>query len=248
MKIVHIRDTLATMGFDVANINLGHFDEIGEFTAKKKRSSSEPNYAKVGAFFRPNYERGILMYHLIRATGAKSVLEIGHGRGYVTFCAAKAFHDMGITDGVVTSVDVQYDEKLLGGLGQVFPSDWFKHIKLVQGSSHEVLPKLQGTFDIVYVDGDHSYEGTKSDWENVKDRFNQAILFDDYHLPSKEDPGIQCSRMIDEIDWSSVGCDEPQMVRMDRRIFLDDRGFTDEQVDYGQVLAFKKGVTFDVDW
>ena len=54
------------------------------------------NEEKVGCFFRPNYERGILMYYLVRKLEIKSVLEIGFGRGYATFCMAKAMCDHGI--------------------------------------------------------------------------------------------------------------------------------------------------------
>lgn len=247
MKIVHIKEKLKELGVEVDQISLGRFDEIGEFCAKKKRDPNDPNYSKVGAFFRPNYERGILLYYLIRLTGAKKILEIGHGRGYSTFCAAMALHDSGISDGKITTVDVKFDQNLLQGLSQILPQEWFKLVQFVQGPSSEMIPKLEGNFDIVIIDGDHSYEGTKKDWEAVSNRFNKLVIFDDYHLPSKEDPGIQCRKAIDEIDYQSFDCDEPTLTKLDRRIFIDDRGYTDDQIDYGQVILNKKGI-FDDQW
>ena len=50
----------------IEDIKLGDFDIIGEYTAKKNRGQNSDLYRKVGCFFRPNYERGILIYSLIK--------------------------------------------------------------------------------------------------------------------------------------------------------------------------------------
>ena len=97
MKIVHIKDKLAELGVSVDEIVLGDFDAIGEYAAKKNRNPHEPLYKKVGAFFRPNYERGILLYYLVKKLGIKSYIETGFGRGYSALCVAKAFYDLGNT-------------------------------------------------------------------------------------------------------------------------------------------------------
>ena len=241
MKTVRIDKKLEEMGVALDSIQMGDFDFIGEFTAKRDRKPGDPNYKKYGAFYRSNYERGILIYYLIRQHNLSTFLEIGFGRGYATFCAARAFHDAGIMGRIVT-VEPALDEKFLGALQQVFPSDWFKYVNFARGTSQQVLPTIQERFDLVYIDGDHSYLGTKHDWEQCKDKWNQFLLFDDYHLPTKGDPGIQCSQLIDEVDDPSK-----ELIIMDRRMFFDDRRFTDEQIDYGQVLLTKPGATRD-DW
>ena len=71
MKKVFIKQKLTDIGVSIDDISLGDFDQIGEFTAKKNRSPESELYKKVGCFFRPNYERGILIYSLIN--GEKSV-------------------------------------------------------------------------------------------------------------------------------------------------------------------------------
>jgi hypothetical protein len=240
MRRISIKDKLRALDVTVEGIRLGDFDLIGDVTARKARGQDDPNYTKFGAFFRPNYERGILIYHLIRAGMLKSVLEIGFGRGYGALCAARAFHDAGIP-GRVTSVDPmpagvnelfwqQYQRELF----TVFP--WAsQYIDVKVGRSVDVVPSLTGPWDLVYIDGDHSYEGTRSDWNLIKDRWTQHVLFDDYHLPTKDDPGIQCSRAIDEIDDPSK-----ELVITDRRLFPDDRGLRDDQIDYGQVLLTRR--------
>jgi hypothetical protein len=241
VKTTNVKQKLEEMGVSLDSIVMGDFDHIGEYTAKRDRKPGDPNYKKYGAYYRSNYERGILIYYLIRQHSLSSMLEIGFGRGFSTFCAARAFHDAGIMGKVVT-VEPNLDDRFLQALANVFPQDWFKYVQFMRGTSQQVLPTLNQRFDLVYIDGDHSYAGTKHDWEQTRDKWDRFMLFDDYHLPSKNDPGIQCSQLIDEIDDPSK-----ELIIMDRRMFFDDRQFTDDQINYGQVLLTKPGAGRD-DW
>ncbi len=244
MKTIDIKQKLETMGVSLPSIVMGDFDYIGEYTAKRNRAQNDENYKKYGAFYRSNYERGILIYYLIRTYNMKSMLEIGFGRGYATMCAAKAFWDAGV-QGTVTTVDPNIDENYLKSLQQVFPAEMFKSIQFVKGTSADAYPQIEKKYDFVYIDGDHSYEGTKLDWEGCKNRFDKCLLFDDYHMKSKNDPGIQCSKLIDEIIEPEFGCVEKELILMDRLMFNDDRNQKDR--DYGQVLLTKEGIGRD-DW
>lgn len=241
MRTVGIKQKLEEMGVVLDSIQMGDFDYIGEYTAKRDRKPGDPNYKRYGAFYRSNYERGILIYYLIRKHNLSSMLEVGFGRGYATFCAARAFHDAGIVGKIVT-VDPALDENFIKALQTVFPGDWFKSVQFAKGTSQQVLPQINESFDLVYIDGDHSYEGTKFDWEQTKDKWNRHLLFDDYHLPSKGDAGIQCSQLIDEVNDPSK-----ELIIMDRRMFFDDRQLPDDKVDYGQVLLTKPGASRE-DW
>jgi len=234
IKTVGIKEKLEDLGVQLdRDIVLGDFDTIGEYTAKRSRSRGTDLYKSVGCFYRPNYERGILIYSLIKKYNIKSFLEIGFGRGYATFCAAHAMMEADI-DGRIVTVDPAIDEEQLKMLGSVFPKEWFDKIEFIKNRSDAVLPRIEESFDMVYIDGDHSYAGTKSDWEGTKDKFNKCLLFDDYHMPSKDHHDIDCAKVIDEIDDPSK-----ELIIMDRRIFLDDRDYPDEKVDYGQVLLTK---------
>jgi hypothetical protein len=236
MKRTMITEKLNQLGVDLENIPLGDFDLIGEYTAKKNRSRDSELYNNVGCFFRPNYERGILMYYLTQKMNFESVLEIGFGRGYSAFCMAKAMCDSGI-DGKITTVDPNFDENFLKQLTNIFPKEWFDKIEFCQGTSEVFYHENPfREFDFVYIDGDHRYEAVKTDWENCENRFNKALLFDDYHLPTKDSgPGIDCARLIDSIEN-----DTKEFLVMDRRIFFDDRRISDEDIDYGQVLLTSK--------
>jgi len=236
MKKMLIKEKLEKIGVIFEDICLGDFDLIGEYTAKKNRSRDSELYKKVGCFFRPNYERGILMYYLTRKLEFNSVLEIGFGRGYSAFCMAKAMCDHGI-DGKITTVDPNFNEQFLNQLAQIFPKIWFDKIDFVAATSDQYFEENPDKkYDFIYIDGDHTYHAVKKDWENSKDKFKKALLFDDYHLPTKESgPGIQCAELIDTIEDESK-----ELIIMDRRIFPDNRGYTDEEIDYGQVLLTKE--------
>ena len=108
MKKIYIKEKLEELIFSLDDIVLGDFDLIGEWCAKKQRGRDSELYKTAGAFFRPNYERGILIYSLILEYDIKSFLEIGFGRGYGTLCAAMAMHENG--GGTITTIDPNFDQ------------------------------------------------------------------------------------------------------------------------------------------
>tara|TARA_A100001515_G_scaffold127979_1_gene113944 strand:- start:1106 stop:2905 length:1800 start_codon:yes stop_codon:yes gene_type:complete len=243
MKVKNIKSKLEEIGIDLQNdIALGDFDLIGEYTARKNRDRNSRLYRTAGSFFRPNYERGILIYSLIKQYKIKSFLEIGFGRGYASFCAAMAFEQLGI-DGKIISVDPFFSQKqeYIQNLRQVLPSTWFDKITFINQKSSDFLPKVQKDFDLIFIDGDHSYDAVKKDWEYCKDKFTKFLIFDDYHIPPKNDPGIQVTAVVDNITGY-----HKEAILMDRRIFKDDRGISDDQLKDCQVLITKNKNKIDL--
>jgi hypothetical protein len=234
MNKVYIKDKLENLGFGLDDLILGDFDVIGEWCAKKQRGRDSELYKKAGAFFRPNYERGLLIYALILEYDIKSFLEIGFGRGYGTLCAAMAMQENG--GGKITTIDPNFDNSHINRLNQAFPKEWFDMISFVSRYSQDYLATNNEKFDFIYVDGDHRYESVKRDWELCKDRYEKVLLFDDY-IPANannSDADIECSKLIDDIVD-----DSKELIIMDRRIFFDDRRIPDDQINYGQVLLTK---------
>lgn len=231
LKQIGIREKLTELGSPVEDTMLGDFDIIGEHTAKKSRGRDNPLYKTVGCVFRPNYERGLLAAAMVKKYKPKKILEIGFGRGYWSTCVARTLHDLNIP-GEITSVDVQFNKQHIEMMSNSFPHEWLSKIKMVQGRSVDILPQLDEDFDLVYIDGDHTYTAVKNDWQNVKDHFKQFVIFDDYHLPtSPEQQEIQVARAVDEISDEYIR----ELVIMDREIFMDDRKLTSK--DYGQVIV-----------
>lgn len=234
MKQTHIVEKLSELNFDLEDFTLGDFDLIGEWCAKKQRGPDSELYKTVGAFFRPNYERGLLIYSLILEYDIKSFLEIGFGRGYGTLCAAMAMHENG--GGSITTIDPNFDQEHIDRLKQAFPKEWFDMITFVSDHSQNYLFEHDDSYDFIYIDGDHVYESVKRDWELCERIYNKVLLFDDYILPRDNiSSDIQCSTVIDSIED-----DSKELIIMDRRIFFDDRRLKDNEINYGQVLLTKE--------
>ena len=232
MRKIMIQEKLKEMGVYIEDIVMGDFDVIGEYTAKKSRTPDKQSYKSAGCFFRPNYERGILMYYLTRKREFNSILEIGFGRGYATMCMAKAMCDHGI-DGKITTVDPNLNEEFINQLTKIFPPAWFQKIEFVKSTSDVYYAdNPDKKFDFVYIDGDHRYDAVKNDWEYAKRNFNKNVLFDDYIFGDRQQKDIECSKAINEIEGF-----KKEVIIMDRRMFFDDRGKTDDEIDYGQVLV-----------
>jgi len=173
-----------------------------------------------------------LIYALITKFRLESFLEIGFGRGYSSLCASMAFRDAGI-DGKVVTIDPEIDEEYLKNLCNFIPKEFFNCITFIKQKSEIALPQINEKFDLILIDGDHSYDAVKSDWENTKNMYEKFLIFDDYILPSNKnnDGGIQCATLVDQIED-----DSKELIFMDRRIFFDDRLLNDDEIDYGQVL------------
>jgi predicted O-methyltransferase YrrM len=241
VKNINIREKLIELGSPVETFLLGDFDAIGEYTAKKGRTRDSQLYGSVGCFFRPNYERGLLAAAMVKRYKPKRILEIGFGRGYWTLCAAKAMVENGI-EGEIVTVDPKFDQQHIKLIETLFPREWLERINMAQGQSADIIPQIEGHFDLVYIDGDHTYNGVRSDWNLIKDRFDQFVIFDDYYMsPSATARDVAVARAVDEIPSSY----EREFIVMDRMLFMDDRGDVDK--DYGQVVLRKHDFIEPVD-
>lgn len=93
---------------------------------------------------------GELLHFLVKATRATRVLEIGTSHGYSAIWMGLALEETG---GRLTTIEIDHTRHELArrhvgeaGLGQ--------RITLIQGDAHAELPKLEGSFDFVFLDAD----------------------------------------------------------------------------------------------
>ena len=141
--------------------------------------------------------------------GSKSVLEIGSSFGG-TLKQMASVMPRGST---IVAVDMPSDEtpKYLNqqaSLKEVCRqlSILGANVQLILGDSHsaQVIERVShyAPFDFVFIDGDHSYEGMKKDWENYGP-MGKVIAFHDIAggLP-------ECKRCWDEIKATGVHTEE----------------------------------------
>lgn len=85
----------------------------------------------------------------------------------------------------------------------------FKDFTLIEGDSRETsvieFTRDQGPFDFIFIDGDHTYEGVKADWENYHDMVKPGGAVG-FHDTSRMGEGwmskVEVRKLLEEI-WAS---------------------------------------------
>lgn len=103
----------------------------------------------------------------------EKILEIGIGhdafssRVFLEHCAAE-----------ITNID----KGDWGGNSEKFVAEFGSRFKFINGRSEVEMPKLKEKYNLIFIDGDHAYEGCKSDILNAQKLLapGGVILMDDY--------------------------------------------------------------------
>ena len=77
-------------------------------------------------------------------------------------------------------------------------------IKLIQGNSKKTLKKfvkLKKKIDLIFIDGGHSVNTIKSDWDNIKKIMTKktVVIFDDYYHDELIKKKFGCNKIIDNL-------------------------------------------------
>jgi cephalosporin hydroxylase len=143
---------------------------------------------------------------LARIGQPSCLIEIGAGSGgmLAAFCAAAA------DEATVVSVDLEG-----GPFGEGAPTEQLRNranskpgqtLHLVRGDSHDASVRdhvgglLPRPADLLLIDGDHTYDGVKTDYELYKAlvRVEGMIAFHDI-LPHDQDPNCEVNRLWQEL-------------------------------------------------
>jgi len=121
----------------------------------------------------------------VKLDKVSNILEIGRNNGY-----SFGFFKFCFPDAMVVSVDIhrtKTSDKI---------SKLFENFTFIDGTSYEIK-KHNIIFDIVFIDGCHTFEWCKNDWENIQSNIseNSVIFFDDLDYG---DGGVQ--RFFDTIN------------------------------------------------
>jgi len=107
-------------------------------------------------------DEAAFLFRLVRSIPSAQIMEIGRGRGGSTFLFAVA----GDSGSTVTSVDIEpRNEDLLRAALE--KSGLAHKVHLLTGNSHEA-PAREDHYELVFIDGDHSREAVRRDYEHWK--------------------------------------------------------------------------------
>ena len=90
------------------------------------------------------------LHLMVRATRAKSVLELGTGYGFATIWMGLALEE---TDGKITTVEILAD-RAQAARKNVGDARLSERVIFKEGDAHQVVPTLDGTFDFVLLNAD----------------------------------------------------------------------------------------------
>ncbi|WP_298554922.1 O-methyltransferase [uncultured Algibacter sp.] len=153
--------------------------------------------------------QGRLLSMISKLVNPKSILEIGTYTGYSALCLAEGMQ----TDGVIHTIDI--NEELVDFQRKYFDkSGYGRQIHQHLGNALDIIPNLDTTFDLVFIDADK---------ENYSNYFN--VIIDKLNLG-----GIILS---DNVLWSGKVLDNT---------FKKDDTSTPALIDYNALLKSDKRV------
>ena len=133
-------------------------------------------------------DSGWLLHGLVRSMKPSFCVEIGSAHGWSSCLIALALEENG--NGELWAFDPHIENKWSDVHPQSTLSSLTRNLKKV-GVSHRVhivrntttdgADRLPAQIDIAFIDGDHSYEGVRSDWELIMPRMSEwgVIVFHD---------------------------------------------------------------------
>ncbi|MEK7684905.1 MAG: O-methyltransferase [Verrucomicrobiota bacterium] len=87
---------------------------------------------------------------MVKATRAKSVLEIGTSQGYSAIWISLGLEETG---GKMTTIDIAPDKVELAK-ANVAKAGLTRRVTFHEGDAHQIVPTLEGPFDFVFLDAD----------------------------------------------------------------------------------------------
>jgi predicted O-methyltransferase YrrM len=143
-------------------------------------SSSILNHGIVGMTIR----QLAYVFGLARRTGARTVIEVGRWRGGSTLALAAAVGPEGrvwsIDNGEKAERVLGVDPRELDAQTRAVTERFGLRVELLRGDSHTLALDV-ADIDLALIDGDHTYEGVRADFDRFgrRVRVGGAVLLDD---------------------------------------------------------------------
>ena len=121
-------------------------------------------------------KRAKLLYRLARYLQCSSILELGTNLGIATHALALADQNASVTS-------IEGCSQLYNFTSNQLNKHSISNCELINSNFKEALKHLDQTYDLIFVDGDHSKESTLYHFNQLLDTVdnNSVIIFDDIH-------------------------------------------------------------------
>jgi len=85
------------------------------------------------------------------------------------------------------------------------------NVGLHRGNTRETLAKFKRKVDFAWIDGGHSVETIRSDWENVRRCLTRdaAVYFDDYYTGGIDTSLYGCNEVVKDLDHELLPAIDP---------------------------------------
>jgi len=128
------------------NYILGHIDEEPQQLADLNRTA---NIRLLNPRMIAGHLQGRILKMLVRMYRPQRILEIGTFTGYASLCMAEGLPDGGMID------TIESDDEMEDFIREQFAASPFgDKINLHIGDALDLIPAMEGHFDMVYIDGD----------------------------------------------------------------------------------------------
>lgn len=150
---------------------------------------------------------GKLLHLLARMIGARRVLEIGTLGGYSTIWLARAVGE----EGRVTTIEAEQRNAAVARRS-IDDAGMGERVEIRQGRAAEVLPQLEGPFDLVFIDADKESNTIYLDWAARLGRAGTVVVVDNV---------VRAGRIVDPENHES----QVEGVRRSLKMLADDDRF-----------------------
>jgi predicted O-methyltransferase YrrM len=164
---------------------------LGDMRAKRRASKIVAQHPRLKtAFSIKSHVTPDERYTLFTlAENKKNILEIGSYLGCSACCFGARMAEQ--NSGTIYCIDTWNNDAMTEGEKDTFQTfrdntkEFTPFIVPVRGFSTDVVPQIRqsvSSLDLLFIDGDHSYEGAKNDWEAYKDFLHSGsvVVFHDF--------------------------------------------------------------------
>lgn len=118
-------------------------------SALLQRINRETYIKETKAHMLSGHFQGRVLSLLSKMVAPQQILEIGTFTGYATLCLAEGLQD----GGIIHTIDI--NEELLDRVQEYFDASKYRHqIRFHIGDALDIIPQIEGNFDLVFIDAD----------------------------------------------------------------------------------------------